>query len=106
MRGTREYMDNATFLTRNMYASKYGGEHGYFHIDSQCQYVLPKAQQHIDPKRGVLVIGHAGADGVDFVMKPEDESVFAYYSIDDRFEKLGADFETFIQGWLSGSITV
>ncbi len=93
------------FQTQQIDKSDYG-EAGYFHTDSQCQYVLSKADRHIDASRDVYVLGHAGVDGIEFVLRPNDQSIYAYMPIDDDLVMLAPDFDSFIKGWMDGSIKV
>lgn len=93
------------FQTQQIDASAYG-EHGYFDTDSQCQHVLAAADRYVDKSRNVYVLGHAGVDGIEFVLKPDDKAVYAYMPIDDELVRLAPDFDSFITGWREGSIEV
>ena len=93
------------FQTQSIDGSEYG-EDGYFDTDSQYQYVLSKEERHIDYSRDVYVFGYAGADGIEFVLKPDDEAVYAYLPIDDKLVRLAPGFDSFIKGWIDGSIGV
>lgn len=93
------------FQTQQIDASDYC-ESGYLDADSQCQYVSAKADRHIDESRDVYVLGHAGVDGIEFVLRPDDNAVYAYLPIDDELVRLAPDFDSFITGWIDGSISV
>ncbi len=93
------------FQTQQIDASDYR-KHGYFDTDSQCQYVLSEADRHVDESRNVYVLGHAGVDGIEFVLKPNDHAVYAYVPIGDEFVRLAPDFDSFITGWRRGSIEI
>lgn len=93
------------FQTQQIDASDYR-EHGYFDIDSQCQYVLSEVDRHVDESRDVYVLGHAGVDGIEFVLRPDDKAVYAYMPIEDELVRLAPDFNSFIAGWRDGSIKV
>lgn len=93
------------FNTQQIDASDYR-KHGYLDTDSQCQYILSEADRYVDESRDVYVLGHAGADGIEFVLKPNDQAVYAYTPIDDEYVQLAPDFDSFMTGWRDGSITV
>ncbi len=93
------------FHTQQIDTSAYG-ESGFYHHGSQFQYVLAKADRHVDESRNLYVLGHAGADGIDFVLKPDDDAVYAYYPIEDEVVRLAPDFDSFIKGWIGGTISV
>ena len=93
------------FQTQQIDSSKYG-ESGFYDHHSQCQYVLSEPDRHIDESRNLYVLGHAGADGIDFVLKPDDEAVYAYYPVGNELVRLASNFDSFIKGWIDGTITV
>jgi hypothetical protein len=93
------------FQTHQIDVSAYG-EDGYFDTESQYQYVLSVADRHIDESRDLYVLGHAGADSIEFVLKPGDVAVYAYMPIEDDLVWLAPDFDSFIKGWIDGSIGV
>ena len=91
------------FQTQQIDASDYR-EHGYFDADSRCQYILAEADRHIDESRNLYVLGHAGVDGIEFVLQPDDKAVYAYMPIDNELVWLASDFDSFIAGWRDGTI--
>ncbi len=93
------------FQTQQIDASDYR-ELGYFDTESQCQYVLAEADRYVDESRDVYVLGHAGVDGIEFVLQPNDEAIYAYMPIDDKLVWLASDFKSFIAGWRDGSIKI
>lgn len=98
-------METPRFNTQQIDASDYR-EHGYFDSDSQCQYVLSEADRYVDESRDVYVLGQAGVDGIEFVLKPNDQAVYAYVPIDEELVRLAPDFDSFVTGWRDGSIAV
>ena len=54
----------------------------------------------------MYVFGYAGVDGVEFVLKPNDEAVYAYMPISDELVRLAPNFDSFVEGWMDGRITV
>jgi len=94
-----------TFHTNQIDESEYGAG-GYFDENSQHQYVLPRTDRFVDESRSLFVFGYAGADGIEFVLKPGESAVYAYMPIDGESVMLAPDFETFMAGWIDGSITV
>ena len=93
------------FSTDQIDGSAYGNA-GYFCQESQYQYVLPKSDRFVDKQRKLYVLGYAGADGIEFVLKPNEDCVYAYYPSVDELHKLAPDFSTFIDGWINGRIAV
>lgn len=53
---------------------------------------------------GVLVIGRPGVDGILFVLKPTDPSVYAYYPVDSEFLKLAPSLEDFLLAYTLGTV--
>ena len=93
------------FSTDQIDYSEYG-ETGYFCSESQTQYVLSKGERCLDQSRNLLIIGFAGVDGIEFVLTPDGDSVYAYYPINSELIQLAPDFTTFISGWIDGKICV
>ncbi len=94
-----------SFSTDQIDRSKYG-DAGYFCERSQYQYVLPESERFVDPKRNLYVLGYAGADGIEFVLKPHEDSVYAFYPNTGELHCIAPDFATFIVGWINGGIGV
>ncbi len=81
-------------------------EDGY-HDDPSClQLVLPVSEVSIDPKHHHLVIGHAGADGIEFCFRIHKAGVWAFYPIEERFQKVATGISQLIEGWRNGTIKV
>ncbi|MEM6820160.1 MAG: hypothetical protein AAF578_15380 [Pseudomonadota bacterium] len=93
------------FRTQQIDDSVYG-EQGFFDAESQCQYVLASADRYVDESKDVYVIGHAGVDGIEFVLRPNDTAVYACMRVEDELVRLAMDFDSFIAGWKDRSITV
>lgn len=51
-----------------------------------------------------LVIGRPGVDGILFVLKPGEPSIYAYRPIDNRFSKVAESFEEFLRAWTLGTV--
>ena len=93
------------FHTEQIDASEFGVD-GYYCVKSQYQYVLPRTERFVDQSRGLFVLGYAGADGIEFVLKPNDDCVYAYYPNVGEMHRLAPDFATFMAGWISNSIAL
>ena len=52
------------------------------------------------------MIGYAGVGGIEFVLLPNDQSVYAYYPIEGELSYLADTFEGFLSGWKRGEIAV
>lgn len=88
----------------NEYLSQY--EDGYYHDESDFQLVLPVSEVSIDPNHQHLVIGHAGADGIEFCFRIHKPGVWAFYPIEAKFQKVAASVSRLIEGWCNGTIKV
>ncbi|MEO0853270.1 MAG: hypothetical protein AAFY15_07170 [Cyanobacteria bacterium J06648_11] len=81
-------------------------DEGYFDSDSQYQYVLAREERLCLDSPNRLVIGYAGVGGIEFVLLPDDRSVYAYYPIEGELSHLAETFAGFLSGWKSGEIAV
>jgi hypothetical protein len=90
-------------LLRQLDESIYSGD-DYYCADSQCQYIYKLSDRYFLGE--ALVIGSAGCDGILFGFLLDDESIYAYYPIEDKWVKLCSGFNEFIAGWISGPICV
>ena len=88
----------------NEYLSKY--ENGFYHDDSYLKVILPLTEASIDPIHNHLVVGHAGVDSIEFCYRINQPGIWAFYPIDNEFEKLAESIGQLIEGWLNGTITV
>ena len=79
---------------------------GYYCDKNKLQVVLPLRDRYVDELRGLYILGHAGCDGIEFVLKPADECVYACYPIDEELRPVAPDFPAFVEGWSSGQISV
>ncbi|MFD2232133.1 hypothetical protein [Alkalimarinus sediminis] len=86
------------------YLSKY--EDGYYHKESYLQLLLPVSEVSIDSKTEHLVIGHAGADGIEFCFRIHKPGIWAYHPMEGRFQKVAVSISKLIEGWHSGAIKV
>ncbi|MDD1795776.1 hypothetical protein LRP50_21890 [Enterovibrio sp. ZSDZ42] len=88
----------------NGYLSKY--EDGYYSRESYLQLVLPVSEASINSVHQHLIIGHAGADGVEFCFRFQKTGIWAFYPIENRFEKIANNIEQLIEGWCNNTIKV
>jgi hypothetical protein len=88
----------------NEYLSKY--EDGYYDEKSYLQLILPMSQVSINSEHQHLVIGHAGADGIEFCYRIHKAGVWAYYPIETRFQEVAANIGQLIEDWHSGAMKV
>ena len=86
------------------YLSKY--EDGYYDDQAFLQLVLPLADIAINTDHQHLVIGHAGADGVEFCYRIHRLGVWAFYPAEDRFVEVAANIGQLVEGWCNGTIKV
>lgn len=94
-----------SFSTDQIDNSEYG-ETGYFCEKSQYQYVLPESDRFVDRQRQLYILGYAGTDGIEFVLRPNEDCVYAYYPNVGELHRLAPDFTAFIDGWIGGTIGV
>jgi hypothetical protein len=81
-------------------------EHGYWDEPAQYWYIWPAGRIYEDRDLQFLVIGSAGVDGINWGYRLGHGGLWAWYPIDAAFVALAPTAEAFLQGWLSGSITV
>ena len=94
-----------SFRTDQIDRSEYG-DAGYFCERSQYQYVLPESERFVDSKRNLYVLGYAGADGIEFVLKSHEDSVYAFYPNTGELHRLASNFATFIEGRINCGVGV
>ncbi len=96
------------YLSENYDCSGYLSKHedGYYHDESFLQLVLPVSEATINSDHQHLIIGHAGADGIEFCLRFQKSGVWAFYPIEVRFQKVAGNIEQLIEGWCNGSINV
>ncbi|MCS6205268.1 hypothetical protein ACRN94_01365 [Shewanella baltica] len=86
------------------YLSRYEG--GHYDEQSFLQLVLPLTDVTISNEHQHLVIGHAGADGIEFCYRIHKPGVWAFYPIEGRFQKVATNIGQLVEGWSNGTIKV
>ncbi|WP_196157617.1 hypothetical protein [Reinekea sp. G2M2-21] len=101
-------MLSKNFLSENYDSQEYSSEYeaGYYHDQSYLQLVLPLSEIYVDSEHKHLVIGSAGADGIEFCLRQKSTGVWAYYPNEGVFEKVAENINELVKGWASGSIKV
>jgi hypothetical protein len=89
-------------LTDITSSSKY--RHGYYDDFNQIQFVLPNEEWTEDIERNVIVIGHPGVDGIDFVYRFGLNGIWTYYSIENRYEYLASNIDELVSLWINEKI--
>jgi len=79
---------------------------GFYHEESYLQLVYPKEDVFINHESGHLVIGSAGADGIEFCFRAHLEGVWAYYPIEMSYKFISGTVKELIEGYCNGNITV
>lgn len=99
---SKKYLDENYHCAE--YLSKY--ESGYYDDEACLHLVLPLCEVTIDAEHQHLVIGHAGADGIEFCYRIDKPGVWAYYPIEVKFQKVAANIGQLIEGWHNGAIKI
>ena len=79
---------------------------GFYHDESYLQLIYPEKELKEKKEIGFLVVGSAGADGIEFGYKKGEKGIWVYYPIDNKFEYVADSLEALIEGWCSGEIKV
>jgi hypothetical protein len=78
---------------------------GYF-SETEQNWLLRPAAEWMLRDDAWLEVGGPGVDGISFVLKKEEDGVFAYYPIERAFVWKAKDGASLISGWIAGTITV
>ncbi|MVF14841.1 hypothetical protein FT643_22145 [Ketobacter sp. MCCC 1A13808] len=79
---------------------------GYYDKESYLQLVLPINEAYVSRENTHLVVGHAGADGIEFCYRERQPGIWAYYPIDNDYELKAINIASLVAGWRSGEINV
>jgi hypothetical protein len=55
---------------------------------------------------GAFVIGRPAVDGILFVLKPGEPSIYAYHPIDCKFSELAESLHEFLRAWTLGTVRI
>ena len=83
-----------------------GFRSGVFIPAAQLQVVYPESQLRLACGNSFLVIGSAGADGIEFGYRQEREGLWAFHPSESRFQFVASSVQQLVVGYRSGAITV
>lgn len=80
----------------------------YYCKASLVDVVLPTSKIKTDELDRWYIIGYSGVDGIEFRVKKDvqEDTVYAYYPIDDEHIKIADSVEELIRKWKDGSIVL
>lgn len=79
---------------------------GIYDNESHLQLILPEEEIYIFSTEDFLVIGRPGVDGIEFGFRKNQEGIWAYYPIDQRFSLVAANIAELVRGWYAGNVAI
>ncbi len=77
---------------------------GYYSEFDFLNFIEPKESWILYRKRGFLHFGHAGIDGIEFGLRKGEQGIWAYYPIEDTYEKKADTVVELIERWKKGDV--
>jgi len=79
---------------------------GYYDEATFLQVILPISEAFVSNTDQHLVIGYAGADGIEFCYRDNTMGIWAYYPYENNYELISKDIFDLASGWVNGNICV
>lgn len=79
---------------------------GVFNLECQLYVVYPEKEVNINHEEKHMAIGSSGADGIEFCYRENKDDIWAYYPIENEYEKVSSSLNELIEGWSSGDISI
>ena len=80
--------------------------HGYWDEPGQIWYIEPAERVEEDSEAAFLQVGRPGVDSIGFGYRIGRPGFWAYHRMEREFQYLAPTVEQFVDGWLSGKISV
>ncbi len=105
----RSHIDVPERFRRFGCAEYFGSSHfrrGVLLPEAQLQVVYPESQLRLECGNAFLVVGSAGADGIEFGYRAGFEGLWAFHPAESRFQYVASSVLQLVEGYRSGAITV
>jgi hypothetical protein len=79
---------------------------GYWSEREQLWLIEPRERVDEEPEMAFLEVGRPGVDSVGFGYRKGQPGFWALHRLEREFQYLAPTVQEFLNGWLSGSITV
>ncbi len=78
-----------------------------FYSKIEYLWLIEKQENwNVDNERGYLHFGNAGCDGIEFGLRKGMKGIWAFYPIDNEYEKKAETVSELVKGWTTGKISV